>query len=529
MLVKNHHDESILLTRLKSTSEDTINIVSNDGVSFKMPKFIFTFFSDVFEDVHDCILAPMTSTNLNMILQFLRIDQNENILNESCNLVNYFIQEAEALCFNKIGLENYIDALNKRRNKASEDEKRKVNVPHFKNALKVSFVSESPYISDEANNSGKFEVERPILKVEAQNLDCSNSSNIEREKLDDLHTNKELNQKNEEPCHESSEQINKYNEADYSNSANTGITNDSYDKKNLFDIKAEFKGKHKEKQKLLIDKRVKIKVGNPIVEWETKDNSDSRVTRMKSLECRLCGKIFSRQKHRHKLAHYYDIHYRKHEIQNFVCDCDYVSNSYNDKERHYKTVHLSLYGCTVGKCPTYLKTKESLGRHMENFHRCFTCDECGQLSKSKRLFKKHQYVHAKHESYSLSNKNEVIKCIPCDLLYTDKLLLQRHNSKVHKPKICPNCGKTVNNLPLHLKHHQSEESRQYHCDTCGKGFINRSRLKAHLQLHSGVLFKCRYPSCVKNNPEYKDPSNRDAHERKKHGLIFSKLKQALDA
>lgn len=144
--MKNHHDESILLTRLKSTSEDTINIVSNDGVSFKMPKFIFTFFSDVFEDVHDCILAPMTSTNLNMILQFLRIDQNENILNESCNLVNYFIQEAEALCFNKVGLENYIDALNKRRNKASEDEKRKVNVPHFKNALKVSFVSESVLI-----------------------------------------------------------------------------------------------------------------------------------------------------------------------------------------------------------------------------------------------------------------------------------------------------------------------------------------------------------------------------------------------
>ena len=127
MLVKNHHNEAILLTRLQSTSGDTINIVSNDGVSFKMPKFIFTFFSDVFEDVHDCILAPMTSTNLNMILQFLRIDQNENILDESCNLVNYIIQEAEVLCFNKIGLENYIDALNKRRNNAIAVGKMKVN------------------------------------------------------------------------------------------------------------------------------------------------------------------------------------------------------------------------------------------------------------------------------------------------------------------------------------------------------------------------------------------------------------------
>ena len=68
----------------------------------------------------------------------------------------------------------------------------------------------------------------------------------------------------------------------------------------------------------------------------------------------------------------------------------------------------------------------------------------------------------------------------------------------------------------------SDEERKYQCKTCGKGFISLSYLKSHnMNVHLKLRpYECRYGCELR----YNDSANRNAHEKKKHGVLFANNK-----
>ena len=84
---------------------------------------------------------------------------------------------------------------------------------------------------------------------------------------------------------------------------------------------------------------------------------------------------------------------------------------------------------------------------------------------------------------------------------------------------CPQCGKSVRSLDNHiLRTHTEDGLKKYQCQDCEKGFISlgaleKHRMNVHLKLRP---FQCRY-GC---DFGYNDISNRNAHEKKKHGKLF---------
>ena len=97
--------------------------------------------------------------------------------------------------------------------------------------------------------------------------------------------------------------------------------------------------------------------------------------------------------------------------------------------------------------------------------------------------------------------------------------------KTHEEgKPCPECGVKVKHLNLHMRvAHTPDELKRFQCQDCGKGFDSKSdteshRMNVHLKLRP---YNCRYGCDI----SYNDTSNRNAHERKTHGKIFTSVKE----
>ena len=63
--------------------------------------------------------------------------------------------------------------------------------------------------------------------------------------------------------------------------------------------------------------------------------------------------------------------------------------------------------------------------------------------------------------------------------------------------------------------------KKYQCDKCVKAFGFYAQLTEHEKVeHQGLRYFCRYSDCKTKEQEYRDSSNRVAHERKRHGAVF---------
>ena len=157
----------------------------------------------------------------------------------------------------------------------------------------------------------------------------------------------------------------------------------------------------------------------------------------------------------------------------------------------------------------------------ENFpsHECetFSCEECGKVCKSKQILRIHrQNIHEFREV-----KKEICKI--CGLSVRD---LNRH-MKIHVEKTpCPECNVMVKNLKLHVERiHTLDEDKRFQCQDCGKGFIRKGALEVHkMNVHLKQRpYKCRYGCDI----AYNDISNRRAHEKKKHGKLFTAAQEEI--
>ena len=100
-------------------------------------------------------------------------------------------------------------------------------------------------------------------------------------------------------------------------------------------------------------------------------------------------------------------------------------------------------------------------------------------------------------------------------------MLQVH-LQTHREKIpCPQCGILVRDLQSHIAAvHTSDQDKRFQCQDCGKGFNGKKKLEDHrMNVHLKLQpYKCRY-GC---DFGYNDISNRNQHEKKKHGKLFMK-------
>lgn len=170
----------------------------------------------------------------------------------------------------------------------------------------------------------------------------------------------------------------------------------------------------------------------------------------------------------------------------------------------------------------------SVNRHYHNIHvRCkhrekkvkmqqveSMCNICGKVFYSKSSLKVHNQAY--HEIRELRYKCEV-----CDKLYATAGERNRHTKLTHKEKsTCPHCGVKVKKLRIHiLDAHTKDEDKKYQCPDCGKGFNEKKKMEKHqMNVHLKLKpYSCRYGCDI----SYNDLSNRNQHEKKKHGKLFT--------
>ena len=237
----------------------------------------------------------------------------------------------------------------------------------------------------------------------------------------------------------------------------------------------------------------------------------------------------------------------KETMKYFQCpDCEYTSYKSNNVIRHFSRSHNNtIETCDV--CGHVCKSKIGLQQHFrekhyapegetkceqclkcfpnENFdgHLCevakYICNVCGQAYKCKYSLKKH--IQVVHEKVVLPKP---FICHQCDFCAENKTYLKSHMKTHEEKKPCPLCGVKVRHLKRHMDiSHTTDEMKKHQCQDCGKGFtdlgsLNTHRMNVHLKLKP---YQCRYGCDI----SYNDISNRNQHEKKTHGKLFTTVRE----
>ena len=144
-------------------------------------------------------------------------------------------------------------------------------------------------------------------------------------------------------------------------------------------------------------------------------------------------------------------------------------------------------GC-AGACGGLLRYNCCAFEGKEIVPTMFICDSCGSVGKSQYLLNNHRAYH--HDT-------TIVHCETCGQGFQGRLKMMMHRRRAHinaGEKQCPYCGGTFTNLWRHMKvSHTEDKDKKYKCDFCEKGFVDNSRLQAHLRSrHTGEKpFPCR--------------------------------------
>ena len=216
-------------------------------------------------------------------------------------------------------------------------------------------------------------------------------------------------------------------------------------------------------------------------------------------QCTYCGKMVNDiKRHISYVCRKRDYGYGK-----IKCDlCEKTFNNPYNLKGHVRTTHAKKESekaiCNI--CGKVLLSKYILSIHHKNMHEIvelkYKCEKCGRMCESKGKLNKHMQTH-------------FIQKTPCTI-----------------------CGKSFSNVERHMKTiHGKDEDKRVQCQDCGKGFQSQSHLKMHqMSVHLKLRpYSCRYGCEFR----YNDSSNRNSHERKIHGKIFTtkmeeKLKEKIE-
>ena len=260
------------------------------------------------------------------------------------------------------------------------------------------------------------------------------------------------------------------------------------------------------------------KKGNPKIEWDSMDGEKY----IKTITCQVCGKLFHHEKYvrGENLAVSYRNHYRQHELETTDCGCDNIQfKSFLERNRHWKIVHGGHVLCKI--CKRTFLSESGCKLHIENAHQEQKCDQCDYKTS---IGNYHLKLHKRnvHENKEENNSTSyTCNQDDCEKTFITKVLLNRHVNGAHRIlSTCHFCQKQVKQLDEHIRTIHSEN--KYQCDKCAKAFKVMAKLVQHEKVeHQGFRYFCRYSDCKTKDQEYRDSSNRSAHERKRHGAPFN--------
>ena len=156
------------------------------------------------------------------------------------------------------------------------------------------------------------------------------------------------------------------------------------------------------------------------------------------------------------------------------------------------------------------ESKETLEEHMTKHTKKYMCDSCGfKADDSNKLYYHRQVTH----------EAVMVPCPDCGKMFKDRYL-KLHQRKVHSAAACEICGVVVKNVKHHMQGvHMADSDKRFHCKDCGKGFMCRVTMDNHrMNMHiKAQPYQCRY-GC---DNRYNDTSNRSAHERRRHGAVWT--------
>lgn len=226
----------------------------------------------------------------------------------------------------------------------------------------------------------------------------------------------------------------------------------------------------------------------------------------------------------------YDEHtYKFDDVQDLYI-CNTCSAEYQDEEeikKHMKK-HEEIYDCPI--CHQKFKKAYDFGIHNhvhdeEKMFRCplctyksqrrtgllvhinyvhlskyvYVCERCGKGFNDVVLYKEHNNEHLGIKPFS---------CVVCSKSFTFSRYLITHQIRSHRvgiegqllPNQCAICHKVFSKLMTLEKHFNDRHVKnplphvkKHLCDTCGKGFAQKNKLRIHLRVHTGFKpYTCTY-------------------------------------
>ena len=185
-----------------------------------------------------------------------------------------------------------------------------------------------------------------------------------------------------------------------------------------------------------------------------------------------------------------------------------------------RKIKYNKFLCSV--CEIYFQKKERMLNHVKRKHGPALPRECSLCLQT--FIKGSQLKYHKstvHRDLSLKQDSQPpSQCEICSRIFTTRKRLNYHKSTAHKEKIpcedcgklypaayikghmkqahseksrCTICGKQVRALKDHMASlHTADSEKQFHCEQCGKGFVNQRSLNDHMNIHLNIRpYACR--------------------------------------
>ena len=200
-------------------------------------------------------------------------------------------------------------------------------------------------------------------------------------------------------------------------------------------------------------------------------------------------------------------------LHNDECSqCSRKMASFHEYQNHVNDQHYGVWKYKCGYCSLIFDDRKECLRHTRKVHRQHefklkptkeqpvkskvfaskvkikgVCHLCGSNSND---IKWHMY-------YNHSTSDPIL-CTQCDQLFPTQQKLNGHMRNIHIKTPCPHCGVLVTKKTLHrhiLQKHTANHEKPYQCQEkdCGKGFLTKTALDEHMNVHTGEKpFKCKY-------------------------------------
>ena len=192
-----------------------------------------------------------------------------------------------------------------------------------------------------------------------------------------------------------------------------------------------------------------------------------------------------------------------------VCKCKLNSPTDNQKIEHFKITH-DIYE----KCPNR-KCKKSYIRLIDEIH---VCKSRNRKTPPKPIaYYKPCTVCGKNTHKSEFHSTTPATCEGCGKTVKNMYTLKTHICRFEMP--CPICGKVLTNTQMykHTKQwHTPDSEKKWKCEHCGKGFLDKAPMVAHINVHLKIKpNKCKMGCGL----GFADPRNRRQHEKRVHKNI----------